>query len=129
MNDEIKDIINEVTNQTVIKLKKSGLMKDNSKSAFKKTEEVLKNYNQYKTAIDSEKATKFIEIVDDGLKSIESDEYYEVIIQFYLEGKTRETIAEYFDCDVKTITRNKNRLINKLKIIIFSDKAIEELFL
>lgn len=129
MNEEIKDIINEVTNQTVIKLKKSGLMKDNSKSAFKKTEEVLKNYNQYKTAADSEKAIKFINIIDKALSTIENDEYYEVITQFYFEGKTRENIAEYFECDVKTVTRNKSRLINKLKIILFSDKTIEELFL
>lgn len=128
MNNEIKDLINEVTNQTVIKLKRSGLMKDNSKSAFKKTEEVLKNYEQYKAA-DSDKVNKFINIVDEALKTIEDDEYYEVITQFYFENKTREKIAEYFDCDVKTVTRNKSRLINKLKIILFSDKTIEELFL
>ena len=38
----IEDIIDKVTTQTVVKLKKSNLMKDGKLSTFKKTEEVFK---------------------------------------------------------------------------------------
>jgi len=46
----------------------------------------------------------------------------------YFESKTREEIAEELEVDVSTITRNKNRLINTLKITLFSDEVIYELF-
>lgn len=46
----------------------------------------------------------------------------------YFENQTREYIAEYFDTTTTTVTRNKNRLINKLKMMIFSDEAIREMF-
>jgi len=41
---------------------------------------------------------------------------------------SREEIAEELEVDVSTITRNKNRLINTLKISLFSDEVIYELF-
>lgn len=127
----IKNLIDEVTTQTVIKLKKSKLINDDSSSAFKRTENVLKNYNRYKKAAEYEdnvKAKKLIKIIKEAMKTIEEDPYYEIINLFYFNHKTREQIAEYFDCDVKTVTRNKRRLINELKVIIFSDTSIEEIF-
>ena len=134
MNENIKDLIDEVTTQTVVKLKKSGLMKDNNISAFKKTERLLKNYNKYKLAIENDpentlKTKKLINIIDRALKSIETDQYYSIIEMYYFEHKTREEIAEFYDCEVKTITRNKRRLLNEIRIILFSDTTIEELFL
>lgn len=135
MTDEkIKDLINQVTTQTVVKLKKSGLMKENRKPAFKKTEELLKNYNRFKIAIENDpenttKTKKLIDIIDKALCSIESDPYYSVIEMIFFEHKTREEIAEFYDVEPRTVTRNKNRLVNELKIILFSDNTIEELFL
>lgn len=109
-------------------------MKENKKSAFKKTEELLRNYNKFNYAVknnkeNTETTQKLIAIINNALKSIENDPYYEVIEMIFFEKKTREEIAEDFDVEVKTITRNKNRLINQLKIIIFSDDVIKELFL
>lgn len=134
MNENIKDLIDEVTTQTVVKLKKSGLMKDNNISAFKKTERLLKNYNKYKLAVENDpdntlKTKKLINIIDRALKSIETDQYYSIIEMYYFEHKTREEIAEFYDCEVKTITRNKRRLLDEIRIILFSDTTIEELFL
>lgn len=129
----VENLIQKVTNETIIKLKKSGLINDSDKKAFKKTEEVLKNLQKYEEAVvvDKEgtiKTQKLINIIKTALKSIEDDPYYEIIIMFYLKNNTREEIAEYFDCDVKTITRNKRRLINRIKLIVFSDESIKELF-
>lgn len=109
-------------------------MKENKKSAFKKTEDILRNYNKLKLAnkidpTNTNKTKKLIKIIDAALNTIKDDKYYKVIPMIFFENKTREEIAEIFDCEVKTISRNKNRLVNQLKIIIFSDKSIEELFL
>ena len=129
----VENLIQKVTNETIIKLKKSGLINDSDKKAFKKTEEVLRNYHKYKEAVAADKegtikTQKLIRVIQTAMRSIEDDPYYEIITMFYFENETRENIAEYFDCDVKTITRNKRRLINKIKLIIFSDESIKELF-
>ena len=133
-DDKLKNYIDEVTTQTIVKLKKSGLMKDNKRSTFKKTEDILKNYNRYKKAIENDsdntiKTKKLLNIIDNALESIENDPYYSIIEMFYFENKTRSEIAEFFDVDEKTISRNKKRLVDNIKIIIFSDATIEELFL
>jgi hypothetical protein len=70
----------------------------------------------------------FIKMIDDAVKKLENDSYYDIISLKYFEGKTREEIADYFDnVDVSTISRNKSRLINKLKIDLFSDDVIIEM--
>ena len=71
---------------------------------------------------------RYIEIIDAALSKLEDDNYYDLIRLRYFEGKTREEIAEYFNVDVATVSRNKNRLINILKIHLFSDEVICEIF-
>lgn len=70
----------------------------------------------------------FIKIIDDAIDCLKDDPYYDLIHLRYFEGYTREEIAEHFDCDVKTVTRNKNRLINLLQIRLFSDEVIQQIF-
>lgn len=127
---DVKDIIRETVDYTIVKLKLSGLMKDNRQTAFQKTEQILRNYNELKKSYSEDgTAKKFIDIIDNALKELESDLYYEIIPMMYFENETREAIAEYFDTTVTTISRNKRRLINKLKYLIFADDVIYELFL
>lgn len=71
---------------------------------------------------------RYIDVIDKALSKIADDNYYDLISLRYFEGKTREEIAEYFNVDVATISRNKNRLINKLKIYLFSNEVIAEIF-
>lgn len=125
---EIKRIINDTVNATVLKLKMAGLMKDDRKSAYQKTEELLRNYNAFVES-DQPYTQKLVRKIDEALDSIKSDIYYEIIPMVYFEGDTREAVAEYFDTTVTTISRNKNRLVNKLKVRLFSDDVIYELFL
>ena len=70
----------------------------------------------------------FIRIIDNAIDTLKDDPYFELIELRYFKGCTREQIAEYFDCDVKTVTRNKNRLINLLQIRLFSDEVIQQIF-
>ena len=125
---EIKRIINDTVNATVLKLKMAGLMKDDRKSAYQKTEELLRNYNAFVES-DQPYTQKLVRKIDEALDSIKDDIYYEIISMVYFEGDTREAVAEYFDTTVTTISRNKNRLVNKLKVRLFSDDVIYELFL
>lgn len=75
-----------------------------------------------------ERTKRSVKLIDDALVKIIDDPYYEIIPAKYFESKTHEQIAEMFGKDISTITRNKSRLVNELKIILFSDEAIVELF-
>lgn len=70
----------------------------------------------------------FIRIIDNAIDTLKDDQYYDLIRLRYFEGCSREEIAEHFDVDVKTVTRNKNRLINLLQIRLFSDEVIQQIF-
>lgn len=75
------------------------------------------------------KITKnLISVIDKALEKLHDDQYYEIIKLKYFDKKKSEEIAEYFDIDISTVSRNKNRLINVLKIYLFSDEAITEMF-
>lgn len=124
----IKHIINDTVNATVLKLKVAGLMRDDRKSAYQKMEELLRNYNDFCVS-DQPYAKKLIKQMNNALDDIKNDPYGEIISMYYFENETRESIAEYFDTTVTTISRNKTRLINKLKVKLLSDDVIYELFL
>lgn len=127
---ETIDIIHETVDYTIAKLKLSGLLKDNRQTAFQKTEEILRNYNELKKSYSEDgTAKKFVDIIDKALKGLLDDMYYDIIPMIYFEKLSREQVAEYFDTTVTTISRNKRRLINKLKYQIFADDVIYELFL
>lgn len=125
---DVKQIINDTVNATVLKLKMAGLMKDNRKTAFEKTEELLYSYQSFKES-DQPYTKKLVDKIDAALASIKDDIYYDIIPMVYFDGETREAIAEHFNTTVTTISRNKTRLINKLKLMLFSDDVIYELFL
>ena len=131
MNDDaIKTVIQNTVDYTIAKLKLCGLMKDSRQTAAQKTEQILRSYNDMKKSYSEDgTARKFIDIVDKALKSLEDDLYYDIIPMTYFELRTREEVAEYFDTTVTTISRNKKRLIEKLKLFIFADDVIYELFL
>ena len=131
INVKMKEIIQETVDQTVIKLKRANLIKDDEKSAFKKTENLLKKYKQLKMS-DAQKGSITditLKKVDFALKTLEGDDYEGLIEMIYFEEKTREECAEFFGVEPLTITRNKKRLVNSLKNILFADDVIKELFL
>lgn len=70
----------------------------------------------------------FIRIIEDAVDALKDDPYYDLIAMRYFEGCSQEEIAEHFDCDVRTVRRNKNRLINLLQIRLFSDEVIRQIF-
>ena len=107
----------------------AGLLKDDRRSATEKLEALLYDYPIFKNIHDKEYTVKLVAKIDEALKTIENDPYYDVIRMFYFENKTREHIALDFNTSVTTISRNKTKLLNQLKLILFSDEVIYELFL
>lgn len=124
----ISDAVNAAVNKTVLKLKMSGLMRDDRKTAYQKTEELLRNYHEFCQS-DQPYTKKLVKKIDDALDVISNDSYGEIISLIYFEGESRESVAEYYETTVTTISRNKTRLVNKLKVMLFSDDVIYELFL
>ena len=66
--------------------------------------------------------------IDNALNKIRDDKYFGIIDLKYLKqvAKTDEDIAEILDKDRTTITRNRSRLINSIKTILFPE-SIKEL--
>lgn len=75
-----------------------------------------------------EKMNQYINFIGAALNKISDDPYFELIRLKYFEGLTHEEISCELEVDVSTITRNKNRLVNTLKIYLFTDDSIIELF-
>lgn len=72
---------------------------------------------------------KFISIIDRELEFLKNEKYFDIIRLKYFEGKTHDEIADYFKCDVKTVSRQKNNLISKLQVRLFSDETIRYILL
>lgn len=123
----VEEVIKKTVDETVIRLKYAGLMKDNGKTIFQKTEELLRQYNVFSLSGDPA-AEKMILQIENALQSISGDFYYDVIPLYYIQKMTREEIAERFDTSVTTITRNKSRLIKQISAILFSGEYIKQLY-
>lgn len=130
-DEEILEIVNktilETVNKTVLKLRLSGFLRDDQKSSYQKTEDILKNFNQLKKT-KQPFAKDLVEKVEDALNSLSDDKYFEIIELYYFKKWTREAIAEKFDTSTTTISRNKNRLVNKISIVLFTEDFLVDFF-
>lgn len=118
----------EKLSKTIIKSKRVVLREENQNYYY--TDETLENsINELKQLIIKTKAE--LSFIDKCISELKDDEYYEIISMWYFKGKregyTREKIAEYYDCDVDTVTRNRKRLVNKLKFLLFAKDSIHNL--
>lgn len=132
--NDFKEAISDKENQ-IEEIKHNGIPKKSKSITFYSTmhyintDEEEKIEEVIKTLENSISNTKrLINLIDNSLNKLKNDKYYKIIELKYFNGETREKIAEIFNADVSTITRNKNRLLNSLKINLFSDEVIEELF-
>lgn len=62
--------------------------------------------------------------IERAVETIKDDKYYDIIPMKYWDGLTMEEIAERYECDDRTVYRNKNRLVNKIKIMLFGADAL-----
>lgn len=123
---KVTELIDETAYKIVAELKNADLIKSNKLGTFKKTEKVLYEYSDWKES-DGKETRKLVKQIEKALKKIEAEPYYELIELKYFKGWTHERIAEYFDVDEKAIRYQRQKLIERLRPIIFSDEFIHEL--
>lgn len=71
-----------------------------------------------------ERTKREIQRIERAVKTIENDEYYGIIPLKYWYSLPPADIAERLCCDERTFYRHKNRLINKLKVVLFGADAL-----
>lgn len=76
---------------------------------------------------DKAETERDIKRIDNALDKIRNDKYFRIIELKYIkqEVKTDEEMAEVLEKDRTTISRNRNRLINTVKIILFPESIKE----
>ena len=97
--------IREVVKITVDELTQRKLIKDDYQTILGVVEGKLTQF--FNNRGDSNGVTY-------ALNQLSDDTYIDVIFFQYRDGKTLEWIAEYMDKEVRTILRNKKRLITKI---------------
>ncbi|HHV98585.1 MAG TPA: sigma-70 family RNA polymerase sigma factor [Clostridiaceae bacterium] len=71
-----------------------------------------------------ERTKREIQRIERALETIQNDEYYDIIPLKYWDLLPPAEIAERLNCDERTFYRHKNRLINKLKVVLFGADAL-----
>ncbi len=140
--NKLKESINDRKEQ-IKDLKEVGLPKK-SKSITNMISGNFQNKDTSEVLEDSIKSiskhidrTKIIlKHIDRTLEKFKDDPYYEIIRLYYFENKSYEQIAEYYDSKnlrkesptaSSTISRNKNRLINEIKVLLLPNDFLSEI--
>ena len=93
--------IKKIVKETIRELIQTGFLKPDDKQIPGKAAEILIEY--YRTG-ETDGA------INAALQQIRGDYYFKVIPLYYKRRKKNEQIAEYYNVDISTITRNKRRL-------------------
>jgi DNA-directed RNA polymerase specialized sigma subunit len=67
---------------------------------------------------------KQVQRIERALETVKDDLYYDIIPLKYFDGLSGEDIADRLNCEERTYRRHKNRLINKLKVVLFGADAL-----
>lgn len=101
----LQEVISCTIRETIAELKKTGFLRRDDKEAYKTVDKKLKAFFEAKLngeEPDPDMIRALVYIIDDP--------YFPVIRLYYQEHKTIEAIAEIYNVEVSTITRNKKRL-------------------
>lgn len=118
--------IEYVIDRTISKLKSAGMLREGYKPVTQRTEELLRYYPKLKIS-NKPYTIEAVKKIEAALDTIRSDQYYEIIDLYYFQCLSRECIAEHFNTNEKTITRNRRRLLRNLSVVLFSDDVVSEL--
>lgn len=126
--EEIKQLITDTVNSTVLQLKAAGLLKDGTKTAYEKTEILLYQYPTLKE-IDQPYARRVVQEIDACLASVANEPYADVIRLYFFAGMTNVACAQTLICDERTARRVRKNLVEKFSVRLASDDFIRELLL
>lgn len=117
----IEDTAEATAQKTVRNLKSMGKLKRVFGNSFRKTEKLL--YLYPKLPADHPERIR----VDNALTAIEDSDYKDVVASKYFDGLTLEEIAEIYDCKPQNISKNRNKLVEKLAAELFPEDVVREL--
>ena len=120
MNTE--EMIRKIVKETIAELRAKDMIQTSGKTKEEKTEELLRHYN-YFLASGKPELIKIVGEIDDALRAIENDPFYPLIPMYYFSGESREDISNYFEVSIRTVSRQKRRLIKILSNILFPKGA------
>ncbi len=130
-----ENVVYKIIDEEIEKITKRRVIQYAYQIPFNKVEYLLYNYENFKESIilfDDERISvtkRFITIINEALDKLKNSEvYYELIPMKYFQGKSHEEIAEHFHCDISTISRQKKKLIERLRSILFSDDVIKLMY-
>lgn len=112
-------------------IEKNGLPEKSKSIVFYSTANGnISGAERYLELIEKYKAEKIeterdIQRIEAALNKIKDDKYFEIINLKYFQGLKEEDIAVKLGKDVSTINRNKKRLINSIKVILFPESIKE----
>lgn len=119
----------ETARAVVAELVRAGKIINREKlGTFKKVERVLYMFPSMQEDAGEETA-KLYNQIRRALNAICDDPYFELIQQKYFYKWTHERSADYFGVDEKTIRYQRNKLVDKLRPLIFSDEYLREMIL
>lgn len=97
--------IREIVKITLDEMEKRHMLKDPYTDVLRVVERKLKAYFNNRGDGNG---------ISYALYQLSDDPYIEILYLQYRDGKTLEWIAEYYNKEVRTILRNKKRLINSI---------------
>ena len=96
-----------------------------NKKAYAKTVYLLSNYKDLKNGASIINNSRHIlKLLDQAIEFIKDDDYFKIIELLYIQGETVEKTAEKINADIKTVYRQRKRLIKRISIIIYGDEAL-----
>ena len=126
--DEIKQIIQDTVATTVLQLKAAGLLKDDTKTAYEKTEALLWQYPELKKVAEPY-AQRVVQEVDACLADAADNPYVDIIRLYYFAGNKNAACADILCCEERTARRNRVALVKQFSARLASDDFIRELLL
>lgn len=124
--EQITQIIQQTVAATVQELKAAGLLKDDTISAYKKTEALLEQYPELKKT-DSPYARRVVEEIEACMAEAENDPYIDVIRLYYFGGLKNAACAQVLGCEERTCRRNRRKLVERFSARLAPAEFLREL--
>lgn len=123
---EIKKIIDDTVYATILGLQTSGILRDKTKTATEKTEELLRQYNALQAA-DQPYARTIVAGIDTCFAAMRSEPYINVIRLYYIDGLTNAAVAREMYCSERTVRRNRKKLVREFSVRLMADDFTREI--
>lgn len=124
--NEIRKIIDDAVSATILGLQTSGILRDKTKTATEKTEELLRQYKALQ-ATDQSYARTIVDEIDNCFAALRADPYIDVIRLYYIDGLTNAAVAREMYCSERTVRRNRKKLVREFAARLMADDFTREI--